>query len=293
MNDALPMIVVLLAGLGLAVVGGVLMVSQVTLRRRLRRMPRSRARNVRPGEFVKMVGRLTSRAPVLAPLANVDCVYYRMTVLERRDSEDSWSELSSERLYAEDWMLEDESGRIEVQPDDGVLEHIRLREYDPHSALPSDGVRRDVVMRYVPRSDGLLERPVRLREERLDQGSPVVLFGRILEGPRGPVLAGGHELEIYGETEQQLSAPQAVDVFSWVLVVGGVGMLVWGAGTVILARGESQAGEAVPIERSAVAAPPPVPFNNLKKSKSTSGVPPAFVAPPGPPPYTPNRRRRY
>lgn len=290
MGDMVGMLVVLLVGVALAGLGAVLLVSQHTLRRRLRSMPRSRARHVRPGELVKMVGRLTSPSPMLAPLASVDCLYYRLSVLEHSNEE--WREVSSERMYAEDWVLEDESGRIGLVPEEGVLESIRLREYDPSSISSVEDVRRDVVMRYVPRQDRLLERPVRLREERLDQGATVVVFGRITEGPRGLVLAGGHELEVYGQTEQQLVAPKPLDFVSWGMLLGGVGLLVVG----FLSRESKpdvQAGEAVPIERTATVTPPPVPLPSKPRPPSASSHASPSPPPHAPLPYSPNRLRGH
>jgi hypothetical protein len=290
MGDRVALVVMLLAGLALVGLGVLLMFSQHALRRRLERMPRGRTRQVRPGELVKLVGRMTTRVPMLAPLANVDCLYYRLAVLEGSGSEgEQWTEVSSERMYADDWMLEDESGRIGVRPEDGTLESLRLREYNPNSLAPAEDVRRDVVMRYVPRQDRLFERPVRLREERLEQGTPVVLFGRVIEGPHGAMIAGGHELEVYAQTEQQLAAPKPLDFFSWALLLGGVGMIAWGVMEARPDDSEPVAGEAMPIERSASSTPPPLPVLKRVPPKAAS---PSMPAPP-PPRNVPNRLRRH
>ena len=96
------------------------------------------------------------------------------------------------------------------------------------------------------------------------------------------MIAGGHELEVYARTEQQLAAPQPLDFFSWALLLGGVGMLAWGV--MMEVRPEDSApvaGEAVPIERSASPTPPPLPVRNRVPLKAASSSAPAPLPPRG------------
>lgn len=218
MNDV---IVVMLLGLGLTLVGGVLLATRISQRLRLRRTPRTLAREARAGSTVKMVGRVVAREPVHAPLADVDCAYFQVTVRQEseRDRERRMETQFTDREYAQGWELEDESGRIAVEPENAQFLYIRLREYSPDTAAWDPSIRLDLVSRYILTRSG---DGTTLSEERLDLGATVVALGRVEEGPAGPVLTGGPDLELYGEEEHKLTAIKLSDLAGAVLVATGL-----------------------------------------------------------------------
>ncbi|WP_395852935.1 hypothetical protein [Cystobacter fuscus] len=124
------MTVVSLVGLGGSLAGSVLLVAGRTLRTRLRRMPRTLVREARAGTFVKMVGQVVAREPVHAPLADVDCAYFQMTVQEvQEEMKKLVQTVYSEKEYATGCGLDDESGRIELEPEGAVFHYLRAREF--------------------------------------------------------------------------------------------------------------------------------------------------------------------
>lgn len=220
MHDALSTLLVLLMGLGLTLAGGVLLMNRGTLRSRLRRTPRTLAREARAGSTVKMIGRMVAREPVHAPLADVPCAYFQMTVQQVSEQDNETLETQfTEREYAQGLELEDESGRIAVEPEKAQFMYLRLREFYPGAAAWDPRIRRDLVSRYILTRS---EDGTKLSEERLDLGTTVVALGRVEEGPSGPVLTGGPELELYGEDEHQLTALKLADFAGWVLLAVGV-----------------------------------------------------------------------
>ncbi|ATB44268.1 hypothetical protein CYFUS_009755 [Cystobacter fuscus] len=227
MQDA--MTVVLLLGLGVSLAGIALLVVGRTLRARLRRMPRTLVREARAGAFVKMVGQVVAREPVHAPLADVDCAYFQMTVQEVQEEMKKLVEtVYSEKEYATGCGLDDESGRIELEPEGAVFHYLRAREFAPGLAAWVPEIRQDLLARYISAREGRTDLRTRLREERLELGTTVVALGWVREGPRGLVLTGGSELEVFGETEKQLSSLKGSDVLGGVLLA--VGLLLCAAG---------------------------------------------------------------
>ena len=258
MNDAISTALVLLMGLGLTLAGALVLSTRQTLRSRLRRTPRTLAREARAGSVVKMVGKVVVREPVHAPLANVDCAWFQMTVQEvLHEEKETHETLFSEKEYANGWELEDESGRIEVQPDGAEFQYIRLREFVPGGAAWEPGIRQDLLSRYLTSSPGSSDTCTRLREERLDLGTTVVALGRVDEGPRGPVLTGGAGLLLLGETEKELTAFKASDLLAWAMLV--TGLLLCAAWVSQLGREpESIPGtEPIPIQIPAQPSRPP------------------------------------
>lgn len=222
MHDALDTLVVLLLGLGLMLYGGVLLVTRGSQRSRLRRTPRTLAREARAGSTVKMIGKVVAREPVHAPLADVPCAYFQMTVQQVSETDHQDRRLETQfidREYAQGWELEDESGRIAVEPENARFLYLRLREYYPDSAAWDPHIRKDLVSRYVLTRSA---EGTKLSEERLDLGTTVVALGRVEEGPAGPVLTGGPDLELYGEDEHKLTEIKLADLGGWVLVATGL-----------------------------------------------------------------------
>ncbi|HEX5750909.1 MAG TPA: hypothetical protein VFZ09_32085 [Archangium sp.] len=221
-EESIVLAVVFLLGLGLLAAGvGNLWWSRARLAR-LRGTPRSRVMEARPGTTVKVVGRLGARKPVRAPLADVDCAYYQLRV-DERDGENS-STLFHETEYAEGWELEDEFGRIGLEPGGASLVGMKVREYTPGSLFNGYEVPSHVLSRYVYTETGRgdVGAGTRLREERLEVGASVVVMGQVALGERGPVLVGGERLEVFQGTEREVLGQKDFQLIAWLMVVGGV-----------------------------------------------------------------------
>ncbi|OJH36460.1 hypothetical protein BON30_32360 [Cystobacter ferrugineus] len=217
------MLVVLLLGLGVTLAGVVFLAVGRRLRARLRRLPRTPVREARAGSFVKLVGQVVAREPVRAPLADVDCAYFQMSVREVQEEMKKIVEtVYSEKEYATGWGLDDESGRIEVEPEGAALHCLRAREFSPGLAAWVPEIRQDLLARYISARNGRTDLRTHLREERLELGTPVVALGWVREGPRGLVLTGGSELEVFGGTEKELTSLRGSDVLGGVLVAAGL-----------------------------------------------------------------------
>ncbi len=246
-EDAVSSLLVLFMGLGLLLVGGVLLGSRRSLRSQLRRTPRTLARDARVGTRVKMLGRVVAREPVHAPLANKPCAFFQVTVQQvSEEDRETMKSHFTDREYAQGWELEDESGRIAVDPENAHFLYIRMREFSPGVAWEPE-IRHDLISRYIltRSTDRML-----LREERLDLGTPVVVLGRVEEGTRGPVLTGGPDLEVYGEPERKLTALKLADLGGGVLLA--VGLLLCAAWASSLREEEPKPlpnTEPVPIQR--------------------------------------------
>ncbi|MFE8604120.1 hypothetical protein [Archangium violaceum] len=226
-EDIVVLTVVLLLGVGLVALGvGNLWWSRTRLAR-VRATRRSRVKEARPGTSVKVVGRLSARQPVRSPLAGVDCAYYHLSV-DELDGEDSTTRLR-EKEYAEGWEVEDESGRIGLEPAGASLAGLLVREYTPGGLFNGDEVPAHVLSRYVYTETGWGDTGrTHLREERLEVGASVVVLGQVALGDRGPVLVGGERLEVFQGTEQEVLGQKDFNLIAWLMVVGGVLLCVAG-----------------------------------------------------------------
>jgi len=218
--------VVLLLGVGLLLGGGGLLLWSKARRERWRSMPRSRATQARPGTSVKVVGRLRAREPVRTPLTGVDCVYYRLHVWEGEG--DDVRQLFTETEYAEDWQLEDESGRIGLEGAEASFSFLEEHQYSPGGLLDTSGLDREELLRYVQDKTGRVpEKSVGLSEQRLELGEGVVAVGQVALGPGGPVLVAGPRLEVFRGTEQEVQGYyKELHFLFWVMLAAGVLMCV-------------------------------------------------------------------
>jgi hypothetical protein len=229
MEADLALAVVLLLGVGLVLGGGGVLWWTRARRTRVRSTPRSRAREARPGTFVKVVGRLGAREPVRAPVGDVDCVYYRLCVLEPDRDGEGWDEVFTETQYAEGCVVKDESGGIGFEPAGASFSFVEVHEHGSGglldlSPLVPDGVRSRYGHLLRDRDSRML-----VREERLELGAPVVALGQVALVERGPVLVGGPRLKVYQGTEQEVLGYKDPDLVSWLMLASGVLMLVAGA----------------------------------------------------------------
>lgn len=227
-EDLIVLAVVLLLGLGLLALGVANLWWGRARLARVRDTPRSRVKEARPGTSVKLVGRLGARKPVRAPLSGVDCASYQLHVLQMGDEETST--LFQETETAEGWVLEDESGRIELDDTKVRLVGLKVREYTPGGLFNGYEVPSDVLSRYVYTETGRGDMSgTRLREERLEVGASVVVLGRVALGERGPVLVGGERLEVFQGTEKEVLGQQGFNLAAWMMVAAGLLLCLAGA----------------------------------------------------------------
>jgi hypothetical protein len=183
------MSVVLMMGLGLVVIGLVPLWVGHARRARLLKTPRTPVAEVRPGSRVKVVGRLTVSRPVRAPASQAECAWYHLDVEQKLPSSvyarDSPAYVSSKETdQGEDLSIEDGSGRLALDLTEAFVSGARMR------VCQSDNDSGDSL-------------PTTFRERRLDVGVPVFALGRVEAGPQGPVLKGGHELELFEGLEKE------------------------------------------------------------------------------------------
>lgn len=216
-------------------IGGVLVLAGLagivmrhSWRERFRRHERSWVNRVREGSRVRLAGRLRARErPLLAPVSEVACLYYKVVVLEAK-SDDAPTEVFRETELAEDWVFDDESGSLSVDPTGAVIETAEGDEYTPggslllsQSPIPPAAASRYL---YFDRGD---RGSLTLREWRLQVGAPVVLLGRVERDAGGLKLGGGPELRVLEGTEKELLSFSMAEGFAWLLLV--VGLLVCGS----------------------------------------------------------------
>ncbi len=195
-------------GLLLFVIGLVPFWTRRARGRRLRHTPRTLAADARPGTRVKVTGVLHVEVPVQAPLSGKACAFYRVSSSRREWEEVSGREvqvLHDEMDYAQGWFIQDESGRLAVDPTGATLVGTRVRDGEERVAGESQA----------------------LREERFDLGGPVVALGRVAAGPRGPVLVGGLDLELFEGLAHENTGFTPVDLFFAMLMA--VGLVLGGA----------------------------------------------------------------
>ncbi len=86
----------------------------VRLKRQIENTPTSKVRSVAMG-MVEVKGRAIRQYALISPMSHVPCVYYRLTKM-RRERENQWqvtSVISSDNVP---FLIEDETGRVEVDP---------------------------------------------------------------------------------------------------------------------------------------------------------------------------------
>ncbi len=215
--------VLLLLGVGLLLGGGGLLLWSKARRARWLALPRSLARKARPGTSVKVAGRLRARTPVRTPLTGVVCLYYRLRVSEQEG--DNTRLLFTETEYAEGWELEDESGCIQLEPEEASFVSLEEHEYGSGGLLDMSGIDREALLRYVQDKTGRVppDTYLVLEEARLELGERVVVVGQVALGPRGPVLVAGPRLEVRRGTEQEvLQGYKDPELLSWGMLAAGV-----------------------------------------------------------------------
>ena len=146
--------------------------------------PASRVRSMALGRVALQGKAVPWVSDLLAPLSGVPCCWYRYKVEEERRSGRSraWHTISSGDSAAWAFYLEDETGRVLVQPEGAELEisaDLSVTRPDLDGPL---GARLAVLGVDTTTLFGL-QRPLRVTEWRLVQGDPVYVLGVAQERP--------------------------------------------------------------------------------------------------------------
>lgn len=165
-------------------------------RRHLGAMPIVKVRDVRPGQTVRVTGKLVLGESTLeAPFSHRVCAHYD-AILEERfvvDWRETWHTVAHE-TGSRAFFLEDETGRIEIDPTrfDGIIvrdHHKSMGEVDRDKA-------RDFLARQGRTTEIPGERALRYREGVLEAGEIVTALGKArsedgVDGAKHLVLGEG------------------------------------------------------------------------------------------------------
>lgn len=99
------------------------------IKRNMENTPTSRIRSVAMG-MVEVKGRAIRKYALVAPMSHTPCVYYRLTRY-RRDRNRRWQVISLTGSENVPFLLEDDTGRIEINPAGG-----RIRAGTRHEGVP-------------------------------------------------------------------------------------------------------------------------------------------------------------
>lgn len=143
--------------------------------------PTARVRSA-PQGYVELQGRAAAlHGPVQARLTKTPCCWFRWRIEQHRRSGKSSSWVTIERGDAgRALLLDDGTGEAEIHPD-GALLHLRHRQrwYGPHPDRGHGG--QNAVLAFFER-----QRRYRLTEERIHEGEPLYVLGRLETPRRGP-----------------------------------------------------------------------------------------------------------
>lgn len=97
------------------------------LKRRLENLPTSKARSVALG-LVEVHGRARRKYAVVSPMTQQPCVFYRLRKLRRNHENQSWDEVSTTDCGPIPFEIEDDTGRLTVDPRGAVLKPRHRQE---------------------------------------------------------------------------------------------------------------------------------------------------------------------
>jgi hypothetical protein len=194
-----------LLGTGLATLGASmarpireLLVPTLRAKRAATRLVRTRVADAKPGELVKLVGRLErARDPLVAPISGRPCAHYVARVEAK--SGKGWRTIA-ELASTETFDLADETGRATVDASrvlvEVVIDHLwDPRETDAETGFDLDGFLLQVGVQKPP-SDSAVR--LRYREGALEEGETVTVVGIARDGaggePRGAYRDAGRRL---------------------------------------------------------------------------------------------------
>jgi hypothetical protein len=133
-----------------------------------------RIRDVTDDSVCWVRGRLIGDAPLVAPLSQRPCAYYKL-VVERMQQPPESAERIAYQARGQSFVIEDDSGRALVDPDAALVEvdYDRTLEVDGRGRLPQS------VVELLRRLDVVGEKVI-LREGVLAIGEVVTVHGRMV-----------------------------------------------------------------------------------------------------------------
>lgn len=97
------------------------------LKRQLENLPTSKIRSVALG-LVEVHGRARRKYAVVSPMTQQPCVFYRLRKLRRNHENQSWDEVSTSDCGPVPFAIEDDTGRLTVDPRGAVLKPRHRQE---------------------------------------------------------------------------------------------------------------------------------------------------------------------
>lgn len=134
------------------------------LKRHLENLPTSKARSVALG-MVEVHGRARRKYAVVSPMTQQPCVFYRLRKLRRNHENQVWEEVSTTDCGAIPFEIEDDTGRLTVDPRGAVLKPRHRQE-----GLPGQ-------MSMLLMASSLSDPTEKWIEEIIPEGAPVYVVG--------------------------------------------------------------------------------------------------------------------
>jgi len=134
------------------------------LKRHLENLPTSKARSVALG-MVEVYGRARRTYAVVSPMTQQPCVFYRLRKLRRNHENQSWDEVSTTDCGPIPFAIEDDTGRLTVDPRGAVLKPRHRQE-----GLPGQ-------MSMLLMASSVSDPTEKWIEEIIPEGAPVYVVG--------------------------------------------------------------------------------------------------------------------
>ncbi len=134
------------------------------LKRHLENLPTSKARSVALG-LVEVHGRARRKYAVVSPMTQQPCVFYRLRKLRRNHENQVWEEVSTTDCGPIPFAIEDDTGRLTVDPRGAVLKPRHRQE-----GLPGQ-------MSMLLMASSLSDPTEKWIEEIIPEGAPVYVVG--------------------------------------------------------------------------------------------------------------------
>lgn len=134
------------------------------LKRHLENLPTSKARSVALG-MVEVHGRARRKYAVVSPMTQQPCVFYRLRKLRRNHENQVWEEVSTTDCGPIPFAIEDDTGRLTVDPRGAVLKPRHRQE-----GLPGQ-------MSMLLMASSLSDPTEKWIEEIIPEGAPVYVVG--------------------------------------------------------------------------------------------------------------------
>jgi hypothetical protein len=190
-------------GLGSLALGLLFLVRGVELgarRRLIENTPTSRVRSLAMG-FVELVGRARRRYELKLPYLLADCVYYRYRISEQRHTGQGtrWAVVERGGSGPVPFLLEDETGRVLVDPEGARVEAVVRQEIAGEAAVRLGGLMmapdQRMVIEYIPEGYTIyvcgFARPVGPEPGAADE----LLRRRLQELKRSPARLSGYDAD--------------------------------------------------------------------------------------------------